>query len=236
MHIGCANADDAIYLKHALIRYVPHFIALAASARSTRAWTRRSIRRGCRRERVPAVGHDAARAYVERSSTATTTGCSSLGIVASMKDFYWDIRPKPEYGTVEIRVCDTPLTVERAAQIAAFAQALARWLFEARPIEVTPDLYLTHSHNRFQACRARLCRNADRRRTGTTRPSAKICARRCGDLARRTRRCSGSQEAFSGARLATDRARQPRAWLRKVVRRDADTHRTSCAAVRAVGG
>ena len=33
------------------------------------------------------------------------------GIVESMKDFYWDIRPKPEYGTVEIRVCDTPLAV-----------------------------------------------------------------------------------------------------------------------------
>ncbi|MFX5709940.1 glutamate-cysteine ligase family protein, partial [Acinetobacter baumannii] len=35
-----------------------------------------------------------------------------MGIIASMKDFYWDIRPKPEYGTVEIRVCDTPLTIE----------------------------------------------------------------------------------------------------------------------------
>jgi carboxylate-amine ligase len=76
-----------------------------------------------------------------------------LGIVRSMKDFYWDVRPKPEYGTVEIRVCDTPLTVDRAAQIAAFAQALARWIWEARPIDVGADLYLTHSYNRFQACR-----------------------------------------------------------------------------------
>ena len=32
VHIGCANAEDAIYLNHALIRYVPHFIALAASS------------------------------------------------------------------------------------------------------------------------------------------------------------------------------------------------------------
>ena len=82
-----------------------------------------------------------------------------LGIVASMKDFYWDIRPKPEYGTVEIRVCDTPLTVDRAAQIAAYAQALARWLWEARPIDVTPDLYLrtatTGSRPAAMALRAR---------------------------------------------------------------------------------
>ena len=26
------------------------------------------------------------------------------GVVRSMKDFYWDIRPKPEFGTLEIRV------------------------------------------------------------------------------------------------------------------------------------
>ncbi len=60
-----------------------------------------------------------------------------------MKDFYWDVRPKPEYGTVEIRVCDTPLTVDRAAQIAAFAQALARSLLDERSLDwITPDLYL----------------------------------------------------------------------------------------------
>jgi gamma-glutamyl:cysteine ligase YbdK (ATP-grasp superfamily) len=31
------------------------------------------------------------------------------GIVNSIKDFYWDVRPKPEYGTIELRVLDTPL-------------------------------------------------------------------------------------------------------------------------------
>ena len=76
-----------------------------------------------------------------------------LGIVKSMKDFYWDVRPKPEFGTVEIRVCDTPLTVERAAQIAAYAQALARRLWADRVNWITPELYLVHSYNRFEACR-----------------------------------------------------------------------------------
>jgi carboxylate-amine ligase len=40
---------------------------------------------------------------------------AGTGIVKSMKDFYWDLRPKPEYGTIELRVCDTPLSVDRAA-------------------------------------------------------------------------------------------------------------------------
>jgi len=73
--------------------------------------------------------------------------------VKSMKDFYWDVRPKPEFGTVEIRVVDTPLTVNRATQIAAYAQALARSLLAERVDWITPELYLAHSYNRFQACR-----------------------------------------------------------------------------------
>src|SRR5665647_2838431 len=75
------------------------------------------------------------------------------GVVESMKDFYWDIRPKPEYGTVEIRVFDTPLTVERAALLAAYAQSLARYLLTERPHAPSRDVYALYSHNRFQACR-----------------------------------------------------------------------------------
>jgi carboxylate-amine ligase len=70
-----------------------------------------------------------------------------------MKDFYWDIRPKPEYGTIELRVCDTPLTVERAAAIACYLQAIcARLLERAEPPPLEDD-YLVYTFNRFQACR-----------------------------------------------------------------------------------
>jgi carboxylate-amine ligase len=77
----------------------------------------------------------------------------SFGIVGSMKDFYWDIRPKPEYGTVEIRVFDTPLTIERAALIAAYAQSLARHVLIDRPLAPSRDVYVLYNYNRFQACR-----------------------------------------------------------------------------------
>jgi carboxylate-amine ligase len=76
-----------------------------------------------------------------------------FGIVESMKDFYWDIRPKPEYGTIEIRVCDTPLTVARAAELAAYAQALAASLRDDPAWSPHPGLYQVYSYNRFQACR-----------------------------------------------------------------------------------
>ncbi|HET9470307.1 MAG TPA: glutamate-cysteine ligase family protein, partial [Usitatibacter sp.] len=78
---------------------------------------------------------------------------AGYGIVASMKDFYWDIRPKPEYGTIEIRICDTPLTVEGAAQLAAYAQVLAAHLLEHRRHRPLEPQYRVYGYNRFQACR-----------------------------------------------------------------------------------
>jgi carboxylate-amine ligase len=77
----------------------------------------------------------------------------STGVVKSMKDFYWDIRPKPEYGTIELRVCDTPLTVERAAALACYLQALCRHLLARNEPPPEEDDYLVYTYNRFQACR-----------------------------------------------------------------------------------
>jgi carboxylate-amine ligase len=75
------------------------------------------------------------------------------GIVEGMKDFYWDIRPKPEFGTIAIRVCDTPLTVRRAALLAGYAQALAAWLLEERSRAPAAAVYQVNAFNRFEACR-----------------------------------------------------------------------------------
>ncbi len=75
------------------------------------------------------------------------------GIVRSMKDFYWDLRPKPEYGTIELRVCDTPLTVEHAAALAAYLQALCSYLLAGMDAPPREDDYLVYNYNRFQACR-----------------------------------------------------------------------------------
>jgi len=79
----------------------------------------------------------------------------SLGVELEPQLASWDIRPKSEPGTIEPRVCDTPLTVERAASIACYLQALCRWLLVERPFEPAEDDYLACRFNRFPACRFR---------------------------------------------------------------------------------
>ena len=60
---------------------------------------------------------------------------------------------RPEYGTIELRVCDTPLMVERAAALAGYLQALCRYLLERNEPAPVEDDYLVYNYNRFQACR-----------------------------------------------------------------------------------
>jgi carboxylate-amine ligase len=153
IHVGVANGDDALYLTHGLSRYVPHFIALSAASPFYQGVD---------------TAFDSSRSNVVRAFPLAGTvpvmtswtdfeayydELLQLGIIGSMKDFYWDIRPKPEYGTVEVRVCDTPLTIERAAVLGCYAQLLSRWLLTERPLEIDDNFYLLYQHNRFQASR-----------------------------------------------------------------------------------
>ncbi|MDX1374878.1 MAG: YbdK family carboxylate-amine ligase [Burkholderiales bacterium] len=152
-HLGCRDGDEAVYLVHMLTRYVPHFIALSASSPYYQGEdTAFQSSRLTAVSAFPLAGHMPFVAdwaefleYYEKMR--------GFGIVGSMKDFYWDIRPKPEYGTIEIRVFDTPLTVERAAQLASYAQVLAAFHRVERPCVPERAVYLVNAYNRFEACR-----------------------------------------------------------------------------------
>jgi glutamate---cysteine ligase / carboxylate-amine ligase len=153
IHIGCPGGDDAVYLAHILTRYIPHFIALSAASPFYQGEdTSFQSSRLTAVSAFPLAGHIP---FVQdwAEFMAYFDKMKGYGIVGSMKDFYWDIRPKPEYGTVEIRVCDTPLTVRRAALLAAYAQSLAALHLESRALQPARSVYLVNSFNRFEACR-----------------------------------------------------------------------------------
>src|SRR3990167_5568347 len=154
VHIGCASADEGLYLLHALNRYVPHFIALSASSPFFQGVD--TLFDSARLNSVFAFPLSGRAPFLLKWSDfehGYFAKMEKTGVVKSMKDFYWDIRPKPEYGTIELRVCDTPLTVERAAALAAYLQALCRMLLERNETPPAEDDYLVYNYNRFQACR-----------------------------------------------------------------------------------
>jgi carboxylate-amine ligase len=153
VHIGCPDADAALLMLHRMSRYIPHFIALSASSpfvqgQDTQFDSARlnSVFAFPMSGRAPFTLSWDEFGHFFAKTTKT-------GVVKSMKDFYWDIRPKPEYGTIEIRVFDTPLTVERAAALSGFVQALAAWFLHEQPFMPREDDYMVYTYNRFQACR-----------------------------------------------------------------------------------
>jgi carboxylate-amine ligase len=171
VHIGCASGDDALFLLHSLSRYIPHFIALSASSPFVQGHD--SLFESARLNSVFAFPMSGRAPFVLKWDDFTDVFFSKMertGIIKSMKDFYWDLRPKPEYGTIELRVCDTPLTVERAAALAAYLQALCRHLLERREEPPVEDDYLVYNYNRFQACRFGLDGAVTHPKTYETRP------------------------------------------------------------------
>jgi carboxylate-amine ligase len=154
VHIGCSNGDDALFLLHSLNRYIPHFIALSASSPFVQGHD--SGFDSARLNSVfafPMSGRAPFTLSWDDFANVYFAKMERTGIIKSMKDFYWDVRPKPEYGTIELRVCDTPLTVERAAALAGYLQALCRYLLERNEPPPVEDDYLVYNYNRFQACR-----------------------------------------------------------------------------------
>jgi carboxylate-amine ligase len=153
IHVGVASGDDAIYLLHMMSRYIPHFIALSASSPFSQGMD--TAFDSSRLNNINAFPLSGTMPFVAdwKEFNDYFDTMRDLKVVESMKDFYWDIRPKPEFGTIEIRVCDTPLTIEKAAALTAYAQALARHLMLDRPNVPSLDVYRVYSFNRFTACR-----------------------------------------------------------------------------------
>lgn len=154
VHVGCSSGDEALFLLHALNRFVPHFIALSASSPFVQG--KDTLFNSARLNSVfafPLSGRAPFLLSWDDFSNQYFAKMEHTGVVKSMKDFYWDIRPKPEYGTIELRVCDTPLTIGRAAALACYLQALSGYLLERNEPPPCEDDYLVYNYNRFQACR-----------------------------------------------------------------------------------
>jgi carboxylate-amine ligase len=45
-------------------------------------------------------------------------------IIESVKDIWWDVRPHPDFGTVETRICDLPCSLNEILAVTALIQAL----------------------------------------------------------------------------------------------------------------
>ena len=51
-------------------------------------------------------------------------------MISSIREIWWDCRPHPDFGTVELRMCDGITNLDDVAALAALAQSLVAWLLD----------------------------------------------------------------------------------------------------------
>jgi carboxylate-amine ligase len=73
------------------------------------------------------------------------------GIIESFRDLWWDVRPHPDFGTVEIRVCDIPSSMRDILALTAMIQALVVSLSEKKG-HILPHIQILRA-NKWQAAR-----------------------------------------------------------------------------------
>ncbi|MBK7009223.1 MAG: YbdK family carboxylate-amine ligase [Saprospiraceae bacterium] len=125
VHIGMLNADECIRFNNYLIQFLPHLIALSASSPFWKGNdTGLNASRPTTYEAHPTAGmpilvKDWPQFLILYDQLLQTHS------IQSMKDVWWDLRPSPGYGTLEIRICDAPATMLEVESITAFIHLLA---------------------------------------------------------------------------------------------------------------
>jgi carboxylate-amine ligase len=154
VHIGVPDADEAIRICAWLTQRAPLFIALSANSP---CWQGEDSGFCSARSNVvgafPMSGTMPSHIRSWNDFSSHFARLAGHGIVNSIKDFYWDVRPKPEYGTVELRVLDTPLHPAYAAALGSYARELCIEVFDTPgmwPGDDSPELY---AWNRFNAAK-----------------------------------------------------------------------------------
>src|SRR5262249_47367280 len=79
----------------------------------------------------------------------------AAGFIDSVKDIWWDVRPSPDNGTIEVRICDMPPDMPGLLGLTALIQCLVAGLSdEVDHGQPAPDHHpLMVRQNRWRACR-----------------------------------------------------------------------------------
>jgi carboxylate-amine ligase len=130
VHIGLDDPEKAIHVANGMRVHVPVLLALSANSPFWRGSasglmsTRMPIFRTFPRVGIPPAYRDWDD-YVQRIGFMVESG-----VMEDPTYLWYDVRPHPKFGTVEIRACDSQTRVEHTLGLAALIQAMVRELAE----------------------------------------------------------------------------------------------------------
>lgn len=124
VHVGVDSGDKAVMVVDRLMRYLSTLLALSVNSPF---WVGRQTGLHCQRikimEQLPAAGTPPfLRNYSEYCWVVNQSIQS--GFINSLQEIWWDVRPHPRFGTVEVRIFDIPPNLEDALALTALTQCL----------------------------------------------------------------------------------------------------------------
>jgi carboxylate-amine ligase len=127
VHLGMASGEECIRFNNFFMYFLPHLLALSSSSPFWQGIdTGLSSCRPTTYESLPTAGQPYhVRKWQDFEHLYKTL--KLCGSIKSLKDLWWDLRPSPSFGTLEIRVCDGTATLAETVAIVAFIHTLAHW-------------------------------------------------------------------------------------------------------------
>jgi glutamate---cysteine ligase / carboxylate-amine ligase len=207
VHVAVPTADAAAEITTAVRSHVPELLALSANSPYWQAHaTGLASTRSKVFETMPRSGLpprlDSYAEFEELVARGT-----NAGFFDDYTYLWWDVRPHPRFGTVELRAFDAQTRVENVAAIAALTQCLVATFAERRPA-AQPRTFI--DENKWRAARygldadlvdlahdtERPAREALRELLATAEPAARRlgCADELAEVERILERGSGADE------------------------------------------
>ena len=137
VHVGVPGPEEALGVMTLLTPYIPHLLALSAnspywhSADTGLASSRAALYNLLPHAGLPPYFDD----WQEFGNYCRVM--EDCKVMRSFKDVYWDIRPRPDLGTVEFRICDMPSSLAETLGLVALTRSLVIWTL--RTLEEHPE-------------------------------------------------------------------------------------------------
>jgi len=153
IHIGMPDSATCFRVMETILPWLPFVLAVAANSpyfegrESGMLSVRAEVLGFLPRHGAPPAFRDYSEweRFIERMVTT--------GLANDYTSFWWDVRPHPRFGTLEVRTPDQATSVEHAGALVGLVHALCEWAIESPPRSFEPAERGVYEQNRWAASR-----------------------------------------------------------------------------------
>jgi glutamate---cysteine ligase / carboxylate-amine ligase len=155
VHIGVDSGDKAIMICDRILQHLPTLLALSVNSPF---WQGRKTGLQSQRSKIMETLPTAGLPPLMRNWSEYTWLLNHMvetGFITTIRELWWDVRPHHNFGTVEVRICDMPPSLEDVLGLTALIQCLVYDLSQ----EIDRGTYQFDCHpflirqNKWRACR-----------------------------------------------------------------------------------